>query len=152
MGRTYHKLGCYNQALTSFNKAILLNPQAALAYSGKGKVLNDMKEPREALIAVKQALKIQPELEEAQTLFKTIMGIEYAAYAATRADVQAEVKEVAHSIGMFRYKKERPAPQEPLTINDAPTLLPIILEYADADPDDIEQQPSLEPKPWCPIM
>ncbi|SRR6266487_1233250 len=51
----------YPEALSTFNEAIRLNPQEALAYNGKGNALQYLRQYQEAVSAFDEAIRLDPQ-------------------------------------------------------------------------------------------
>lgn len=51
----------YQEALSTFNEAIRLDPQEALAYNGKGNALQELRQYQEALSAFNEAIRLEPQ-------------------------------------------------------------------------------------------
>jgi hypothetical protein len=66
LGAAYFKLGEYGQARNNFEESLRLNPNQARAWLGLGRVLAQGGRPSEALDAYRNALKISPDLAEAE--------------------------------------------------------------------------------------
>ena len=59
-GHTYYKAEHYEEALTSYEKAIILDPSYTPAYNGKGNALLNLNRNVEALAAYKKAISLDP--------------------------------------------------------------------------------------------
>ncbi len=64
LGRALSALGCRDEALASFNRAIVLAPDVAQAYGHRGDVLSDLGRNAEAIESYDQALALAPDLLE----------------------------------------------------------------------------------------
>jgi tetratricopeptide (TPR) repeat protein len=60
-------IGRIDDAITSFDEAIKINPQDPIAWNNKGVILRDQGNYREALSCFNKALEIDPSYEVAKT-------------------------------------------------------------------------------------
>lgn len=65
LGVSLHRTGSLADALTAFDRAIVLDPDYAMAYSNRGLVLIDLDRPQEAADAFREELKRAPGSAEA---------------------------------------------------------------------------------------
>jgi tetratricopeptide (TPR) repeat protein len=66
LGAAYFKLGEDDQARRNFDASLRVNPNQASAWLGLGRVLSQTSHVPEALDAYQNALKLSPDLVEAQ--------------------------------------------------------------------------------------
>jgi tetratricopeptide (TPR) repeat protein len=64
LGNVYRELKKYDESLTEYNTAIILNPNLAEFYSNRGNVLQDLKKYHQALEDYDKAIAIKPEYAE----------------------------------------------------------------------------------------
>jgi tetratricopeptide (TPR) repeat protein len=69
------ELGRFEEALASFERAIAINPENVSAWYYKGMALAITNRPEEAIDAVKQALRLAPDFEEARVLLDQLQAI-----------------------------------------------------------------------------
>ena len=67
-GDTYYKLGKYEEAERSYNKAVTADPENALAFSGLGQAHLVQTELDEALESLEKAISLDPQLEKPHVL------------------------------------------------------------------------------------
>ena len=60
-----YNIGELNKALSTFDKAIAINPLDSVAWTGKGFVLNDLNKSDEAIKALDKAIEINPQYSKA---------------------------------------------------------------------------------------
>jgi len=65
VGFSLHKLGRLNDAVKSYEKAILINPQFIFAHNNLGNVFKDLNKFEEALSRYKESIKLKPNYAEA---------------------------------------------------------------------------------------
>jgi tetratricopeptide (TPR) repeat protein len=70
----YHQLKDYAAAIESFDRAIDREPDFPAAWIERGRALQQLDRPTEALFSVHQALRIEPENVDAQTLCQAILA------------------------------------------------------------------------------
>ena len=75
-------------------------------------------------------MKIQPDLEEARNMFKTIAHIDYDAYKVKKSEFKTTVSALAQRIGMFHREAS----------DATPVLFPIVLDYADDCADEVKEE------------
>ncbi|MBF2016777.1 MAG: tetratricopeptide repeat protein [Rivularia sp. T60_A2020_040] len=61
---TFYELQRYQDALSSYQKAIEIQPEYAQAWNGKAKVLYELSSYQEALLAYDKAIQIEPDYED----------------------------------------------------------------------------------------
>lgn len=61
MGNVYRALGCYDEALTAYRRAIELDPQYAYPHNGIGSVYQLFGQHEKALSAYQKAVELAPE-------------------------------------------------------------------------------------------